>query len=49
MGRVPKGVKGYMRKMNFYRKAIQEMYKELEFTYNNNKLVEMENDLVAKK
>ena len=35
--------------MKFYKKAIQEMYKELEFTFNNNKLIEMENDLVAKK
>ena len=35
--------------MNFYKKAIEGMYKELEFTYNNNKLTGMENDLVAKK
>ena len=49
MGRVPTGVKGNLRKMNYYKRAIREMYKELEGTFNNNKIVEMENDLVAKK
>ena len=49
MGRIPTGVKGNLRKMNYYKRAIREMYKELEGTFNNNKIVEMENDLVAKK
>ena len=35
--------------MNYYKRAIREMYNQLEGTFNNNKLVEMENDLVAKK
>ena len=49
MGRISTGQSKTARKMAFYKKQIADMWKELEGTFNNNAIVHLENDLVAKK